>query len=241
MTDPGTRVQKVLAHAGVGSRRAVEGLIEAGRVAINGRPARLGQRIDPSKDVVEIDGSRVPLDTTLVYYALNKPVGVITTARDPGGRTTVLDLVDVPTRVWPVGRLDVDTEGLLFLTNDGDLAQRLTHPRYEVEKTYVAEVKGSVTKTVLRRLARGVEFDDGPTAPAQARGLETSSARSMVELTLTEGRTRQVRRMLEAVGHPVLRLTRVAIGPIRLGRLKPGTMRRLRPEEVRALYAIGVK
>lgn len=236
MSEEGERLQKVLARAGVGSRRAVEGLIVAGRIRVNGTPARLGQRVDPSKDEVEVDGSKVPLQPGLVYYLLNKPVGVVTTASDERGRPTVADLVDLDVRVWAVGRLDVDTEGALLVTNDGDLTMRLTHPRYSFPKTYVAEVAGSVGGRALRRLARGVDLDDGPTAPARVRLVERVPGGSLVELTLTEGRNRQVRRMLEAVGHPVRRLVRVALGPLMLGRLKPGAFRRLGPEEVRLLY-----
>lgn len=230
------RLQKVLAHAGVGSRRAVEELIAEGRVNVNGHTARLGQRVDISKDVVELDGSRVPLDHRLVYYLVNKPTGVVTTARDTHGRATALDLVDASVRVWPVGRLDVDSEGAMIVTNDGDLTHRLTHPSFEVPKTYVAEVRGAVGAAALRALTAGVALDDGTTAPAQAMVLERARGSSLVEITIHEGRKRQVRRMLDAVGHPVVRLSRVAIGPIRLGRLKAGTARRLRPDEIMALY-----
>ena len=232
----GERLQKVLAHAGVGSRRAVEDLIASGRVAVNGRRARLGQRVDRANDVVEVDGSRVPLSAELRYYLVNVPAGVVTTASDPHGRPTVMDLVDLDARVWPVGRLDVDTEGALLVTNDGDLTHRLTHPSFAVPKTYVARCRGRVGAAALRRLERGVELDDGIAAPATARVLGGEAAQTLVELTITEGRNRQVRRMLAAVGHPVDRLVRVGIGPLMLGRLKPGTLRRLSPEEVRAVY-----
>lgn len=232
----GERLQKVLAAAGVGSRRAVERLIEQGRVRINGRRAELGNRVDPATDVVEVDGARVPLAAHLVYYLLNKPPGVVTTGRDPEGRTTVLDLVDLPVRVWPVGRLDADSEGALLLTNDGDLTNRLTHPRYGVPKTYLAEVAGQVSERTLKRLARGVELDDGPSPRAALRLVERVAGGSLVEITVTEGRNRLVRRMCEAAGHPVRRLVRTAIGPLMLGRLKPGTVRRLAPAEVQALY-----
>jgi pseudouridine synthase len=232
----GDRLQKVLAHAGVGSRRAVEELIAAGRVRVNGTVAKLGKRIDPEKDEVEVDGSIVPLKADLEYLLLNKPEGVVTTADDEEGRTTVLDLIDATGRVWPVGRLDIATEGALILTNDGDLTLRLTHPRYHVPKTYVADVKGAVTGGTVKRLARGVELDDGTTAPAEVKLLERAGARSLVEITIHEGRNRQVRRMLEAMGHPVISLVRNSIGPVRLGRLKPGTFRRLTSDEVRALY-----
>jgi 23S rRNA pseudouridine2605 synthase len=233
----GERLQKVLAHVGVGSRRAVEEMIAAGRVRVNGKRAELGRRVDPTKDVVEVDGSRVPLQTDLVYYLLNKPVGVVTTASDPEGRTTVLDIVDVEQRVWPVGRLDVDTEGAILLTNDGELTNMLTHPRYEFPKTYVAEAKGTVGNKVMKSLARGVELEDGMTAPAEVSVLERSAGGSLVEITIREGRNRQVRRMFDEVGHPLRRLARVAIGPVGLGHLKPGRFRRLSSEEARALYA----
>jgi 23S rRNA pseudouridine2605 synthase len=232
----GERLQKVLSHAGVASRRAVEEMIVAGRIRVNGQPARLGQRVEPSKDTVEVDGSRLPLGVDRVYYLMNKPVGVVATASDPQGRPTVLDLVEVAVRVWPVGRLDIDTEGALLLTNDGELTHRLTHPRYEVPKTYLAEVKGAVRAATLKRLARGVELDDGPTAPASVGVADRLAATTLVEITVHEGRKRQVRRMLESVGHPVIRLARTRIGPLALGRLKPGTVRRLGLPEVQALY-----
>jgi 23S rRNA pseudouridine2605 synthase len=230
------RLQKVLAHAGVGSRRAVEALVVAGRVRVNGEPARLGQRVDPSKDVVEVDGSRVPLDASLVHVLMNKPEGVVTTASDPAGRPTVMDLWHGDERVWPVGRLDVATEGALLLTSDGELTYRLTHPRFRVPKTYLVEARGEVSRSTLRRLARGVELDDGPTAPARVRLRSRAGGSSLVEVTIREGRNRQVRRMFEVVGHPAGRLVRTAIGPLMLGRLRPGTLRRLTAEEVRAVY-----
>jgi 23S rRNA pseudouridine2605 synthase len=236
MSAEGDRLQKVLAHAGIGSRRAVESLIERGRVTVNGRPARLGRRVDVSKDSVEIDGSRVPLRADLVHLAVHKPAGVVTTTSDPRRRPTVLDLLDRDERLWPVGRLDIDSEGLVVVTNDGELTHRLTHPRYAVPKTYVVEVRGTVAGAALRRLARGVELADGVTAPARVALLGARRGSSLVEITLTEGRNRQVRRMLAAVGHPVVRLARTHIGPLMLGRLKGGAYRRLSPEEVRAIY-----
>ncbi|MDQ4130767.1 MAG: rRNA pseudouridine synthase [Actinomycetota bacterium] len=232
----GERLQKVLAHAGVGSRRAVEEMIVSGRIRVNGKRAELGRRVDPAKDKVEVDGSIVPLRTDLVYYLLNKPEGVVTTADDPEGRPTVIDVVDAAERVWPVGRLDIGSEGAIILTNDGDLTLRLTHPRYHVPRTYVAQVQGAVGHRILTKLARGIELDDGPTAPARVGLLERVPGGSLVEITITEGRNRQVRRMFEAVGHPVTRLVRRAIGPLELGRLKPGDYRRLSPVEVQSLY-----
>lgn len=237
----GERLQKVLARAGVASRRAVEGMIVDGRIRVNGEPAILGQRVDPQKDEVEVDGSRLPLRAELVYYLLNKPSGVVTTADDELGRPTVLDHLDSPHRVWAVGRLDLQTEGALLLTNDGDLTQRLTHPSYEVPKTYVVWVKGTMGERALRRLARGVELEDGPTAPARVSLVESSGGSSLVEITITEGRNRQVRRMIGAVEHDVIRLARTSIGPVALGHLRPGAVRRLSLAEVRSLYeAVGL-
>lgn len=233
----GERIQKVLARAGVASRRAIEEMIVRGRIRVNGKRVELGRRIDPSKDLVEVDGSRVPLSADLVYYLMNKPVGVVTTASDEAGRETVIDLLDdVDTRVYPVGRLDLDSGGALLLTNDGDLALRLTHPRFGVHKTYLAEVEGSVKDKTVRQIARGVDLEGGMTAPARARLVERTPGGTLIEISLAEGRNRQVRRMLEAVGHPVRHLVRTAIGPLMLGRLKPATYRRLKPDEVRELY-----
>jgi 23S rRNA pseudouridine2605 synthase len=226
----------VLARAGFGSRRANEQLIDAGRVTVNGERATLGRRVDPEHDRVEVDGVPVVVRDDLVYYLLNKPARVVTTARDPQGRATVLDLVPTEPRVFPVGRLDVDTEGLLVLTNDGDLAHRLTHPSHGVEKAYLVEVDGVPGRAALRRLREGVVLDDGPTAPARATLVQARGDTAALELVIHEGRNRQVRRMCEAVGHPVRRLVRTRIGPLHDRRLDPGTWRPLRPAEVRALY-----
>jgi pseudouridine synthase len=230
------RIQKVLAHAGIASRRAVEEMIEAGRVKVNGSRARLGQRIDPDKDSVEVDGSGVPLKHELRYYLLNKPVGVVTTADDPEGRETVLDYIETDERVWPVGRLDIETEGALLLTNDGELTHRLTHPSFEIPKTYLVEVRGSVGSKVIRALLSGVDLDDGPARARSVQIVEQAKGDTLLELVLTEGRNREIRRMLDALGFTVVGLVRVAIGPLRLGRLKAGTYRRLGPPEVMALY-----
>jgi len=235
-TPTGERIQKVLARAGVASRRAVEEMIVRGRIRVNGERVALGRRIDASKDIVEVDGSRVPLSTDLAYYLVNKPVGVVTTAHDEEGRETVMDLLEVEVRVYPVGRLDMDSEGAVLLTNDGELAQRLTHPSFGVPKTYLVEASGSVKEKSLRALARGVELDDGVTAPAEVRLVEKNPNGTLVEMSITEGRNRQIRRMFDAVGHPVRRLVRTAIGPLMLGRLKPATYRKLRPDEVMSLY-----
>ena len=238
MTEP-ERLQKVLARAGVASRRAVEDMIRQGRIAVNGEPAVLGTRVDISKDLVEVDGSPMPVAPGLLYYLLNKPVGVVATASDEAGRPSVVDLIDTSERVWPVGRLDVETEGALVVTNDGDLTHRLTHPSFGIRKTYLAEVKGAIGARAVKLLERGVELEDGPTAPAEVEIEERGGAHSLVRLRISEGRNRQVRRMLAAVGHDVVRLVRTEIGPLKLGRLKAGTFRRLSIEEVHALYRAG--
>ncbi|HEY1444544.1 MAG TPA: pseudouridine synthase [Acidimicrobiales bacterium] len=227
-------MQKVLARAGLGSRRACEELIAAGRVTVDGEVALLGQRIDVATARVEIDGNLIPVAPDLVYYLLNKPDGVVTTADDPQGRQTVVALVPTEPRVFPVGRLDRDTEGLLILTNDGALAQLLTHPSHGVAKEYVAEVAGGTPSPgALRALRQGVELDDGPTAPAEVGVL----AEGVLRLVIHEGRNRQVRRMCDAIGHPVQRLVRTRIGPVRDTKLAPGHWRALSADEVRALAA----
>ena len=231
------RLQKVLARAGYGSRRACEELIRAGRVRVNGAVAELGSRVDPSKDDVTVDGVRAPVSPDLVYLVLHKPVGAVTTARDPRGRPTVLDLVPREPRVFPVGRLDIDTSGLLLLTNDGDFANQIAHPRYGVPKTYVAEVKGKVDARTPRRLVRGVELEDGLARAESARLQASSRGRAVVEITVHEGRNRLVRRMLDALGLNVQRLVRTSIGDVRLGRLKEGGWRNLRADELQGLLA----
>jgi 23S rRNA pseudouridine2605 synthase len=228
----GERLQKVLARAGLGSRRVCEELIADGRVTVDGSVAVLGRRVDVATARVEVDGILLPVAPGLVYYLLNKPAGVITTASDPQGRPTVLELVPAEPRVFPVGRLDLATEGLLILTNDGALAQLLAHPSHSVDKEYVAEVEGGTPAPGgLRRLRQGVELDDGPTAPAEVGVLSPG----VLRLVIHEGRNRQVRRMCEAVGHPVRRLVRTRIGPLRDTGLAPGRWRELTPAEVRAL------
>jgi 23S rRNA pseudouridine2605 synthase len=227
----GERLQKVMAAAGLGSRRTCEDLIAGGRVTVNGETARLGRRIDPERDQVAVDGAAVGVRPGMVHYLLNKPRGVVTTADDPQGRPTVLALVPDAPRVFPVGRLDMDTEGLLLLTNDGDLAHRLTHPSFGVDKEYFAHVEGEPSRRAVRQLREGVELDDGVTAPAQA----SLVAPSIVRLVIHEGRNRQVRRMCEAIGHPVQRLVRTRIGPLADRKLKPGTWRPLTNDELRAL------
>jgi len=233
----GERLQKVLARAGFASRRKAEAFIEAGRITVNGEVSVLGRRVDVASDRIELDGVRVIVDDTLVHYLLHKPSGVVSTAADPEGRPTVLALVPGDPRVFSVGRLDLETEGLLILTNDGELAHRLMHPSHGVEKEYWATVEGVPSAGALRTLRQGVELDDGRTAPARARVIDRSAGRAIVALTIREGRKRQVRRMLGAVGHPVARLVRVRIGPITDRSLAPGQWRRLSSDEVRALDA----
>ena len=234
---PGERLQKVLAQAGLGSRRTCEALIDEGRVEVNGEVAILGRRVDPEHDLVTVDGVTVPVRAGLVYYLLNKPAKVVTTAQDPEGRPTVVDLVPAEPRVFPVGRLDWETEGVLLLTNDGPLAHGLTHPSHGVPKTYLAEVSGVPGRAALRRLREGVDLDDGRTAPAKARLAQTTPTGTALEIVIHEGRNRQVRRMCEAVGHPVRRLVRTRFGPLRVDRLAPGQWRALTQAEIRALYA----
>jgi 23S rRNA pseudouridine2605 synthase len=231
VTPAGERLQKVLAQAGLGSRRACEELIAAGRVRVNDEVATLGTRVDPEVDAIEVDGARIGVRQGLVHYLLNKPAGVVTTASDPQGRPTVVGLVPAEPRVYPVGRLDADTEGLLLLTNDGDLAHRLTHPSFGVDKEYLADVEGRPSRGAVRRLREGVELEDGPTAPARVSLVGDHTLR----ITIHEGRNRQVRRMCEAVGHPVRRLVRVRLGPLSDRRLPPGRWRALTQDEVRAL------
>ena len=227
----GERLQKVLAVRGWGSRRLCEDMITAGRVTVNGEVAVLGRRVDTDNDLVEVDGVPIGLKPGLVYYLLNKPEGVVTTAHDPQGRPTVVEMVPDEPRVYPVGRLDVGTEGLLLLTNDGDLAHRLAHPSHGVEKEYLAEVAGQPGTGAVRRLREGVELEDGVTAPAKV----SQPSPGVLRITIHEGRNRQVRRMCEAVGHPVHRLVRVRIGPLRDAQLAPGQWRELTQAEVRSL------
>lgn len=232
-TSGATRINRFLAAAGVASRRAADALVAEGRVAIDGKVAETGSQVLPGQRVT-VDGKPVKAERK-VYLVLNKPVGVVTTASDPEGRPTVLDHVKVRQRVFPVGRLDATSTGLLVLTNDGALAERLMHPRYGVEKTYHALVKGLVTEETAAQLAAGVELDDGPTAPASVRVVGRDAGGSVLEIIIKEGRNRQVRRMCEAVGHPVRALRRTGYGPLRLGTMEAGASRTLTQTERAAL------
>jgi 23S rRNA pseudouridine2605 synthase len=233
----GERLQKVLARAGVASRRVVEDMIDQGRISVNGEQVRVqGMRVDPLTDRIAVDGSRIELGDDRVTYALNKPSGVITAMTDDRGRATVGDMLgDLAPGLVHVGRLDQDTEGLLLITNDGELAHRLAHPSYEVPKTYLAQVSGSVPRDLARRLRGGVELDDGPVKVDSFQVVDTHAGQSVVEVVLHEGRKHIVRRLLAHVNLPVSRLTRTAVGPVSLQRMRTGTIRRLSRQEVGAL------
>jgi 23S rRNA pseudouridine2605 synthase len=241
--DPATsvRLQKILATAGIGSRRACEDLIFRRRVTVNGRVAQLGDKVDPAKDEITVDGARVVTDTKLVYLAMNKPRGVVSSMDDEKGRTELADFLGTfEQRVFHVGRLDADSEGLLLLTNDGALAHKLMHPSYEIAKTYLAEVQGPLPRTVGRALLAGIELEDGPAKVDTFKLIDTFGKVAQIEVTLHEGRKHIVRRMMDEVGHPVLRLIRTQIGPIRLGDMRPGGFRRLSNAEVGSLFkAVG--
>lgn len=226
------RVQKAIANAGLMSRRAAEGAMIEGRVELNGRPVVLGDRVDPSVDVLTLDGVPVPVSKELETHLLNKPVGVISTAHDPQGRPTVVDLIHSGRRLYPVGRLDADSEGLILVSNDGELTNRITHPSFGVTKRYLAEVEGAMSKATVRQLTAGVDLEDGPARAESAKLVESRQSRSLVELVMVEGRNREVRRMLEAVGHPVIRLVRTAIGGLSDPNLKPGESRKLTATDV---------
>jgi 23S rRNA pseudouridine2605 synthase len=233
----GVRLQKVLAQAGVASRRAAEDLITAGRVKVNDAVVTtLGTRVDPERDVLRVDGERIVVDVGKVYLALNKPRGVVSTMSDPEGRRCLGDLVrHQKERLFHVGRLDTDSEGLLLLVNDGEFAHRLSHPSHGVEKTYLAEVPGPVPAKVGRQLRAGVELEDGVARADAFRVVQQVEGRAMVELVLHEGRKHIVRRMLAEVGHPVRRLVRTSIGPVKLGDLRAGSMRPLTSQELAVL------
>lgn len=225
------RLQKVLARAGLGSRRVCEKLIVEQRVTVNGEFAELGEKVDPETSQIEVDGLKIGVRQDLVYYLLNKPVGVITTSKDPQERSTVIDLVPTHPRVFPVGRLDADTEGLILLTNDGDLTNYLTHPSFGIEKEYLVQVETKPSRNAIRELRQGVELDDGITAPAKVSLVDEK----LIKIVIHEGRNRQVRRMCESVGHPVKRLIRSRIGPIVDRSLHPGSFRELTNQELKSI------
>jgi 23S rRNA pseudouridine2605 synthase len=235
----GVRLQKVLAAAGVGSRRHCEELIGAGRVEVDGQTVRrFGARVDPENQVIRVDGKRIPSRQDVVYLAFNKPPKVLTAMSDDRGRRTITDFLgDRAERLFHVGRLDYDTEGLMLLTNDGELAHRLAHPSYEVAKTYLADVPGPIPRDLGRQLATGIQLEDGVAVADRFRVLEQAGSRALVEITLHEGRKHIVRRMLAEVGHPVSRLVRTTVGPVKLGNLRSGTTRDLTTKEIGELYA----
>ncbi len=235
-TEP-QRLQKVLANAGVASRRASEDLISAGRVTVDGKVATLGEKVDPTTADIRVDGERVIVDVDLTYILLNKPQGVVTTADDPQGRPTVVEMVELPQRLYPVGRLDIDTEGLLLLTNDGELTNKLLHPSYEVERTYLALLRGTVRRHVLAQIRDGVELEDGLAKPKRIRTIEDHSDRTLLEITMTEGRKREVRRMLAEVGCNLERLARTSYAGVELGELRQGKWRHLTHTEVSMLHS----
>jgi 23S rRNA pseudouridine2605 synthase len=239
--DTAERLQKVLAAAGVGSRRACEDLIFHRRVTVNGRVAKLGDKVDAGTAEIMVDGSRVITNTKMVYIAMNKPRGVVSSMDDEKGRTELADFLGTfEQRVFHVGRLDADSEGLLLLTNDGALAHKLMHPSYEIAKTYLAEVVGPLPRNVGRRLQSGVELDDGPAKVDTFKLVDALGKTAQIEITLHEGRKHIVRRMMDEVGHPVTRLIRTAVGPIRLGDMRPGGFRHLNAGEIAALFkAVG--
>jgi len=234
----GQRLQKVIAAAGIASRRAAEQLIEEGRVSVDGHVVRVqGMRVDPTRARIEVDGERVNVDARHTYIVLNKPAGVVTTAADPRGRPTVLDLVRSHRRVVPVGRLDANTLGLVLLTDHGELVHRLTHPRFQIPRVYAAEVRGTMSREATAKLKEGVRLDDGVARAKAVKIRRRAASRSLVEITMTEGRKHEVRRMFDAVGFPVLELVRISFGPVSLGPLASGKSRKLSAEEVGRLLA----
>jgi pseudouridine synthase len=233
------RAQKAIANSGLMSRRSAEEAIASGRVAVDGQTIGLGDRVDITAQVLTIDGVPIPLNPELETYLVYKPVGVISTASDPQGRPVVVDLVSTERRLYPVGRLDSDSEGLILLTNDGELANRVTHPRFGISKKYVALISGRPTDAEIRRLTKGVDLDDGPARALSAKVMSRRQDETMVEMVLGEGRNREIRRMFEAIGHKVLRLVRTAIGPLSDQTLKPGESRKLTIDEINRLLASG--
>ncbi len=234
--NPLPRLQKILSETGVASRRQAEDLIREGRVTVNGRLARIGDKVDPSRDHIKVDGRLVTSPAAKAYLMLHKPKQVLTTAEDPGGRPVVMDLLkgNLP-RLFPVGRLDYDAEGILLLTNDGEMAHRLSHPSFQIPRTYLVKVKGKPTPEEVRKLSRGITLEDGPTAPCRIAPRREARENAWLEMTLREGRNRQVKRMWERMGYPVLKLRRVSFAGLSLGSLKAGEYRHLRPSEVEKL------
>ena len=231
--NPLPRLQKVLAEIGLASRRQSEEMIRQGRVTVNGRAARIGEKVDPSRDHIKVDGRRVALPSEKLYLLLHKPKNTVTTLEDPEGRPTVLSLVkEKRARLFPVGRLDYDAEGFLLLTNDGDLAHRLSHPSFRIPRTYRVKVKGKPSPEEIRKLSRGISLEDGPTAPCRITFLRETRENAWMEMTLREGRNRQVKRMWEKMGYPVLKLKRVSFAGLALGNLQPGEYRALGPKEL---------
>jgi 23S rRNA pseudouridine2605 synthase len=229
------RLQKVMAQAGIGSRRACEELIRQGRVQVDGKLAALGQKVDPRHQQIVVDGQRLPRQEPLVYVAVHKPAGVLSVSQDDRGRRTVRDLVPLPGHLYPVGRLDTTSEGLVLLTNDGELTNRLTHPRYEHAKEYRVQVQGQVTDATINKWEHGVYLDGRRTAPARVTRLQADKDTTWLRVVMHEGRKRQIRRVALLLGHPVQRLIRERIGPLQLGQLRPGQWRHLSAEEIKAL------
>lgn len=233
----GVRLQKVLSQAGIASRRAAEDLIARGKVKVNGKPARLGQRVDPDADIIHVSGKRVVTDVDTVYFALNKPRGVVSTMDDDEGRLSLSEYAKgIDQRVFHVGRLDTDSEGLILLTNDGELSNRIMHPSHGLPKVYRAQIAGILDKPTFKRLLTGVELEDGPAKADKLKIIDEHAGQSLVEITIHEGRKHIVRRLMDEAGHRVSRLVRTEIGPVKLRNLKPGTVRRLTPDEVGELY-----
>lgn len=232
------RLQKILADAGIASRRASEELITAGRVEVNGKIVQTpGSKADPNRDIISVDGERIPAPSPNEYFLLHKPMGVVSTSSDPQGRPTVMDyLPKTKARIYPVGRLDMDSEGLVFLTNDGDMTLIFTHPRYEVKKRYLVEVTNHPTPATIKRLKQGVRLDDGTTAPAKVKLIKSLANSALLEFEIHEGKNRQIRRMCAALGHQVLSLKRFQMGPLTLADLALGECRKLKPSEALELH-----
>lgn len=229
------RIQKAIAASGLMSRRAAEEAMVAGRVALNGKPVVLGDRVDPEKDVLTLDDVPIPVSENIETFLLNKPVGVISSASDTHGRKTVVDLIETSKRLYPVGRLDADSAGLILVSNDGELTNRVTHPRFGITKQYLAEVEGEISRAALRSLTDGVVLEDGPARAVSAKVVDTGGGRSLVEIVMMEGRNREVRRMLDSVGYPVTRLVRTAIGGLSDSELRPGEYRRITAVDIQRL------